>query len=101
MNAPTPAEPLLDDCTACGGSGCDVCGGTGRMVVADRCPLLVVTADSWEMLELADIYRRGLPPVAGGSLDQAAGFVAAARFVWGQDDRWRAELKMLPFAVMG
>jgi transposase-like protein len=39
-------------------------------------------ADVWQVLELADLYRRGLPPVSGGSLDQGAGFVAACRQIW-------------------
>ena len=43
------------------------------------------------MIALAELYRKGLPPVAGGTLDQAAAFNDAARFVWAEMDRIRAE----------
>ena len=44
------------------------------------------------MLHLTDLYRRGLPPVAGGALDQAAAFVDAAAFVFAEEDAHRAAL---------
>jgi len=40
-----------------------------------------VDADIWELIELAHLFYKGLPPVAGGVLDQSAGFVAGARVV--------------------
>ena len=42
------------------------------------------------VIQCAELFRKGLPPVAGGSLDQAAIFVDAARFVWGEQAYWRA-----------
>lgn len=33
------------------------------------------------MLEMIDLFHEGLPPVAGGSLDQAASFLDAARYL--------------------
>jgi hypothetical protein len=39
----------------------------------------------------AEMYKRGLPPIAGGTLDQAAGFVAASKFVWAEQDRMKAD----------
>jgi glycine/D-amino acid oxidase-like deaminating enzyme len=46
------------------------------------CPLEDLPAVVWDILEAAELMRKGLPPVAGGLLDQARGFVDAARYVW-------------------
>jgi hypothetical protein len=46
------------------------------------CPKASIGAETWEAIELAELYRKGLPPVAGGSMDQAAGFVTACRQIW-------------------
>ena len=46
----------------------------------------------WELIALAELYEKGLPPVAGGALDQAAAFVDAVRFVWAEQARWKARL---------
>jgi len=40
------------------------------------------------MLECAEMFKLGLPPVAGGTLDQAAAFTEAARFAWQETDYW-------------
>lgn len=41
---------------------------------------------------MADFFKKGLPPVYGGVLDQAQIFLDAARFIWAEEARWRAEL---------
>ena len=46
------------------------------------------------MIRYAKLYRKGLPPVAGGALDQAAIFIDAAEFVWAEESRHRIELKI-------
>ena len=48
------------------------------------CPEHVLGGGVMELVSLADLFERGLPPVAGGTLDQAAWFVEAAEF-------WRSE----------
>ena len=35
-----------------------------------------------EGIEFAALYEKGLPPVAGGALDQAQIFIDACRFIW-------------------
>lgn len=45
------------------------------------------------LCETIDLYHSGLPPVAGGSLDQAASFVAAARFLKTTEQKIEAEQK--------
>ncbi len=80
------------DCPLCGrvgATGCEACGGKG-VIAIDRCPLTIITRVSWETIEYAELYAKGLPPVAGGALDQARSFVTAARFIWSQRSRYKA-----------
>jgi hypothetical protein len=58
------------------------------------CPAEFAGDEVWAILEAADAAPKGLPPVAGGLLDQAAAFVEAARFVWAEQRRNRAELRL-------
>ena len=55
------------------------------------CPLDVVTPDVWEAIEMARLFAKGIPPIAGGSLDQTAVFLQAARFVWAEESQWKSE----------
>jgi len=66
---------------ACGGTGCGECGNIGSVDIV-QCPLEIITADVWELLEYAELYKKGLPPVAGGALDQAKIFTEAARYIF-------------------
>lgn len=68
------------ECPACGGKGCDRCGGKGACDIAP-CPWAAVTSDVVDLLMLEELFEKGLPPVAGGVLDQAKGFIEAARLV--------------------
>ncbi len=79
------------DCPVCGGAGCDECEGEGRWELTG-CPLEFVGEDVWELLDFAELYKKGCPPVAGGSLDQTHWFNEAARFVWREESYWRAKL---------
>lgn len=45
------------------------------------------------MLECAELLKRGLPPVDGGALDQAAVFTEAARFAWQEIAYWELIVK--------
>lgn len=94
MNGPSPAEPLLLTCPVCGGRGkdCRHCRD-GRFEV-DGCPMRIVPDDVWSVVEMAELYEKGLPPVSGGVLDQANGFIEACRFVWNEANRHKAELDM-------
>jgi len=68
-------------CMACGGTGCSECGNIGSVDIV-QCPLEIITADVWELLEYAELYKKGLPPVAGGALDQAKIFTESCRYVF-------------------
>lgn len=73
----------------CGESGCEACQGRGHWRL-EVCPLDFVDDETWQLIELAELFKQGLPPVAGGTLDQAAVFVEAARRVWREQEHWRA-----------
>lgn len=83
--------PLILDCPNCGGSakGCDHCE-YGRIRIT-RCPLLEVTDDVWDVMDMADFYEKGLPPVSGGTLDQSYSFIQACKFIWSEIRWWKAK----------
>lgn len=64
---------------------CDECDD-GHFTIAE-CPKRLVDGEIIETIELAGMYEKGLPPVAGGVLDQAHWFAAACRFVWAEQSR--------------
>lgn len=77
-------------CVSCNGKGCEVCNESGYFYIAE-CPLEVVTEDVWDVMEYADLYKRGLPPVAGGALDQARVFTQACRIIWAEKKSYEKE----------
>lgn len=64
------------ECPGCHGQGCDHCDG-GKWTVAG-CPQRFVGGME-PLIRLIEMTEQGLWPVQGGSLDQAAYFVDAAR----------------------
>ena len=55
----------------------------------------MITSDVWEVIMLAGLFEKGLPPVAGGTLDQAKIFVEAALFVFAQQAHWKNKLGII------
>jgi len=55
-----------------------------------------VPEEVWDVLHYADLYKRGLPLVAGGAIDQPRVFTEACRFIWAEESMWRRHLD--PFA---
>ena len=62
----------------------------GRIALAG-CPRRLIPAAVWELAEMADLFAKGVVPVAGGLLDQADAFLAACLIYWRERDRIRAE----------
>jgi len=56
-----------------------------------QCPRMVITAQSGQIVMLAELFKKGLPPVHGGTLDQTEAFLQAARFVWAEQAACEAE----------
>jgi hypothetical protein len=87
------------ECPLCSGKGCDECDkGSFRVT---RCPQLEVTGDVFEAIELAGMMRKGLPPIAGGALDQAQQFLEGARMIWNEMDYWRAKIDPMGMVIRG
>lgn len=73
----TEQEPLELECPACDGVGCDDCGGMGYMRI-EGCPK-VYCSQIVPTMQLIELFENGLPPIAGGVLDQSASFITAAK----------------------
>jgi len=56
------------------------------------CPNELITPDIWDMIELVKFYEKGLPPIAGGVLDQTNIFIQTANFVFSEESVWKAKL---------
>jgi len=70
--------PLELQCAGCQGQGCDECDNTGFLILT-TCPQRELTTNVIELTELSELYSQGLPPVAGGALDQTKSFLDAHR----------------------
>ena len=55
--------------------------------------------EAFAVLELAEAWRRGCPPEAGGMMDQTVTMAEAARLAWGWEDEYRAR-SLGPMAAM-
>lgn len=79
------------ECPACKGYGCERCKD-GRLQI-DGCPQEQVKGLG-PFCRLSDLFVKGLPPIAGGALDQSAQFVEASQFLQNTEQRiveaWRA-----------
>jgi hypothetical protein len=91
---PSETLPVNIRCVLCGDSGvedCPECGGDGQIKITD-CPEKLITSDIWETIELAQLWKKGLPPVAGGVFDQYRNFLEAAKFIFNEENYWKAKL---------
>lgn len=62
-------------CPKCEEAGCGDCGQAGFFSLTD-CPKKLVDWELVQAIRYAELFGKGLPPVAGGSLDQSAWFVS-------------------------
>lgn len=62
-------------CLSCNEAGCDDCDGRGYVDLTE-CPKQMIDRKTLRAIRMADLMREGLPPVAGGVLDQSAWFVS-------------------------
>ncbi|MGA1979457.1 MAG: hypothetical protein ABSG99_02675 [Sedimentisphaerales bacterium] len=60
-----------------------------------ECPLDLITEDVWQAMQLAELYEKGLPPIAGGAIDQAKIFIDAAQFIMNEKAHWKSKLGIL------
>lgn len=76
------------ECPACNGQGCDEC--TDGSVRITGCPNRYCR-DVIPAINLIDLFEKGLPPVAGGALDQSAWFLEAVTILGNEDAAMKAE----------
>lgn len=82
-------------CCGCSGKGCRHCNHRGQ-VELPRCPKQYVGRDVSEALFYADLWKKGMPPNAGGVLDQMNWLVEASAFIWSEQADLKAEAFALP-----
>jgi len=83
--------PVLVECPGCSERGCERCNGVGSFEL-NGCPCAFVGDEIWQAIDLADDYEKGLPPVAGGTLDQSPWINALRRRVVNERERVKLEL---------
>lgn len=84
----TPQEPISIECPACNGAGCTHCND-GHVDILG-CPQRECSSIV-DAVELIDLFRKGLPPVSGGTLDQSVWFLDAARILEHEEAKLKAE----------
>ena len=97
---------MLVDCVVCNGTNsivsdddgnvvkCPGCDGKGVHEIT-QCPAELMTQEVMEMIELAGLYKKGLPPVSGGALDQTKSFISACSFIWNEQQYCKNKLGIL------
>lgn len=81
-------------CPGCEGRGCEECKNTGGIDITE-CPLNLITNDVWQVIRFTELFEKGLPPVAGGTLDQTMNFIETAMFVMSETAYWKKKLGIL------
>jgi hypothetical protein len=81
-------EPICLPCEKCDNGrtpngDCNVCDGAGHTELR-TCPKMSVSGDVWGMMLQVELFEKGMPPLAGGSLDQTEAFLDVMEFVWSQ-----------------
>lgn len=88
VDSGTEAEPIEIECVVCSGAGCEKCNH--GMIGVVGCPM-TECADVAYAVHLCDLFEKGLPPIAGGALDQTVWFLEAARILKNDEAEIKAE----------
>jgi hypothetical protein len=76
------------ECPVCDGDGCEECND--GVFELDGCPNSFCSPIV-RSLDLFDLFEKGLPPVAGGVLDQSQSFVEASQFFESEEGKVKHE----------
>jgi len=82
-------EAVTIACPTCNESGCDDC--VDGYFELNECPKQFCGNKIGEFIMHAELTQKGMPPIAGGTLDQSASFMDAASYYWAEMDRAKAE----------
>jgi hypothetical protein len=77
------------ECPSCNGQGCDECAM--GLIRLSECPNKECS-DMFQVVQLADLFEKGVMPIAGGALDQSAWFVDAVNILKADESRVREML---------
>lgn len=77
----------------CGGDGCAGCKDLGYTLVED-CPQKRLDGSVWTAVRCARLLNKGIPPIAGGILDQSNHFADAFDQISAEENAWRHKLKI-------
>lgn len=61
-------------CPTCDETGCEACDHQGYFYLR-QCPKQQIDSELYGMTRLASFLEKGIPPIAGGSLEQSAWFM--------------------------
>lgn len=75
-------------CPDCNGSGCPQC--EEGVFYLTQCPNKFVGQELSQFFPLVDLFFEGIPPVAGGTLDQTKYFFDFATLVRSEDNQLQA-----------
>lgn len=75
-------------CPSCNGLGCKECKD-GYFEI-DGCPNAYCRG-TIDAIDLFDLFAKGIPPIAGGALDQASSFIGASQFFSNEERRVKNE----------
>ena len=64
-------------------------------ITITECPLNLLDEDVMQTMKMAEFYRKGLPPIAGGVLDQAKSFNDACDVIWREERYWKNRLGII------
>lgn len=69
------------DCPECEGEDerCKECGGKGSFDITG-CPREIIDYETQAIIEYAELFYKGIPPVGRGALEQTYWFLSAARY---------------------
>ena len=73
------------NCPICNGKDCDDCDD--GIIKIEQCPLEYIGYVTCKYIKMVEMFDKGLPPIAGGVLDQSHKFISIAEFVWACEAR--------------
>lgn len=82
-------------CPNCNERGCKACGDTGYFKLTDCPNAKYIDHETKELVRFAEWFKKGIPPVAGGSLDQSARFMEWCNEWWKWEELLRPRTKSM------